>query len=220
MLGDIVYSGQYSGDVHLLKAELFSRHIVLARLFLVGFIPEGSTGAELGVFTGLFSSVLARQKKISKITFVDPWWLAFGDTYPDWGRYTDHGRVGTRQAYDLARRRIEQWILPNRAIAVATSYDWLADQPDGSLDWVYLDSTHTYDGTVSELALLDRKLGPKGIILGDDWQWRPEHRHHGVYMAVNEFCRESNFDFVLCGRSRQWIIKRSARASEADNRPS
>jgi hypothetical protein len=208
-VSDIVRAGRRSSDVNILKAEFKAGHRVRERIFLTKFIPSGSTGAELGVFTGLFSANIARQKQISCVTFVDPWWKAYGDYYPDWGLYTDFGRVSTRKAFQLAKRRISSANLPNRFVEVASSYDWLTDQRDESLDWVYLDTTHTYAGTKRELGLLDRKLKETGLILGDDWQPDRNHRHHGVFLAVNEFARQFSFEFVLCGPYCQWILRRS-----------
>src|SRR5262245_24992588 len=74
MLADIIASGVMPRKMSLLRAEALAPHRVAERKFLLQFIPENSTGAEIGVFTGLFSSVLAAERKISKVTFVDPWW--------------------------------------------------------------------------------------------------------------------------------------------------
>ena len=71
-----------------------------------------------------------------------------------------------------------------------------------------IDSTHTYDGTKRELALLDRKIRENGIVLGDDWQTNRNHRHHGVALAICEFLRTSDFEPVLCGVFGQWILRR------------
>jgi hypothetical protein len=68
------------------------------------------------------------------------------------------------------------------------------------LDWVYLDHAHDYEGTKRELALLDLKVADSGLILGDDWHIDQSHIHHGVYLAVNEFPKNSDFELVLCGR--------------------
>lgn len=208
-LRDILLTGYFPKDISILKAEIWANHQVKTRIFLLKFIPDNSVGAELGVFTGLFSSILARERRIAHITFVDPWWKAFGDHYPDWGAYTDYGRIKTRSAHDTARRRISRAGLPNRIVEVASSYDWLESQPDESLDWVYLDSTHSYDGTMRELTLLDRKLKDTGLILGDDWQMDRNHRHHGVCLAVNQFLKTGNFEIILCGVHNQWILRRS-----------
>jgi hypothetical protein len=215
MLADILASGVMPLDISLFKAEALARHRVAERKFLLNFIPENSVGAEIGVFTGLFSSVLSQHAKISQITFVDPWWKAFGEHYPGWGRYTDHGRVRTRSAFELARKRILRPGLDRRIVEVAFSYDWLESQPDESLDWVYLDSTHTYDGTKRELELLNRKVREDGIVLGDDWQPDRNHRHHGVALAITEFLRASDFEPILCGVSGQWILRRRLKSNSS-----
>ena len=208
MLADILASGVMPLNRSVLRAEALVPHRVRQRAFLLGHIPEDSTGVEIGVFTGLFSALLAKCPKISRVTFVDPWWKAFGEHYPDWGGYTDRGRLETRRAHELARRRITRPGLRDRVVEVAFSYEWLESQPDESLDWAYLDSTHTYDGTKRELALLDRKIRRDGILLGDDWQMDRNHRHHGVALAICEFLRTSDFEPVLCGVRGQWVLRR------------
>jgi hypothetical protein len=206
---DIAQSGCWPRDRYILSAEFRTPHRVRARQFLLNFLPAGSIGAELGVFTGLFSAVLARNRRISKVTFVDPWWEAFGSHYPDWGAYTDYGRVSTQSAYEIAKIRIKQAGLPNRIIEIGYSYNWLAAQPDESLDWVYLDSTHNYEGTKRELELLDYKVNDTGLILGDDWQTERNHIHHGVCLAVNEFVKASNFELIMAGDRNQWVLRRA-----------
>jgi hypothetical protein len=208
MLQDILLSRYVCADLSILKAELRAPHRLAGRRFILDFIPPNSVGAEIGVFTGLFSSILAREQKISRVSFVDPWWEAFGDYYPDWGAYTNYGRVSTRRAFELARKRISLAGLPSRIVEVATSYDWLSAQPNESLDWVYLDSTHSYEGTRRELEILNLKIKDDGIILGDDWQIDRNHYHHGVCLAVNEFLKGSNFELALGGRHNQWMLRR------------
>jgi len=214
---DIISSGYLPRDVSILKAELRVGHRAHRRCFLLKYIPAGSVGAELGVFTGMYSSVLARDDRIAKVTFVDPWWKEFGSYYPDWGEYTDYGRVRTRSAYEVASERIRRSGLANRVIEIDHSYKWLEAQADRSLDWVYLDSTHSYEGTKRELELLNRKISDTGLILGDDWEIDRDHIHHGVFLAVNEFVKTTDFEIMLCGTEGQWVLRR--RASQAGPDP-
>ena len=208
MLYDIALSRVLPTDLSAFRAESRVNHRIRERRFLIKLLPPNSTGAEFGVFTGLFSSLLARERKIAKVTFVDPWWTAHGDYYGDWGAYTDFGRLSTKTAHSLAVRRIRRSGLRGRSVEVAFSYDWLERQSDQSLDFVYIDSTHTYEGTRNELLLIDRKLKPDGLIMGDDWRPDRGDRHHGVSLAVNEFMRTKGFEAVLAGVSSQWIIRR------------
>lgn len=210
MLGDIWRSGVLPKDAATWRSELWVDHRVGARCFLLAHIPADSTGAELGVFTGLFSAVLARQRKIRQVTFVDPWWLAFGERYPSWGAYTAFGALSTSEAHRLTLARVNRARLPGRRVELGFSYDWLRAQADRSLDWVYLDSTHTFEGTKAELELLDAKLKGEGVILGDDWLPDRTHEHHGVALAVNEFVKASDFEMLFCGINAQWALRRAA----------
>jgi hypothetical protein len=208
-LRDVVISRRMPSSLSVARAELMTNHRVRERQFLLDALPPNSIGAELGVFTGLFSSVLARSHKFSLVTFVDPWWTIFGDYYPDWGMYTDYGRLKTRHAYKMAVARISRYRNLNRNVEVTTSTDWLSAQPDESLDWVYLDSTHDYDGTRAELQLLDRKIRSRGMIVGDDWKPDISHHHNGVFRAVQEFLKSSEFEIVTCGVADQWVLRRA-----------
>jgi len=213
-LRDIILSHHIPKDLVVLRAELHAYHRVHNRRFLLDFIPANSVGAELGVFTGLLSSIFARDRRLRKVTFVDPWWEAYGTHYPDWGAYTDYGRLSTRKAYEVAKTRISQFGLANRIIEVGSSYEWLAAQDGGSLDWVYLDSTHSYEGTKRELELLNRKIKTTGLIMGDDWQTDQGHPHHGVYLAVKEFLKGTDFEIVLCDYRNQWALRRKVSTPE------
>lgn len=206
-VADVIISRHIPRDLSVLKAEIKADHRVAERRFLIDYLPANSVGAELGVYSGLFSALLTRQRKFRKVTFVDPWWKMYGDKYPNWGSYTDSGRVSTNAIYAAAKKRIQSFG-PNRFIEVESSYSWLEEQPDESLDWVYLDSTHTYYGTKRELELLDKKIKPDGLICGDDWSIDRTHRHHGVTLAVSDVARDLGYEFVLCGINKQWIIRR------------
>ena len=209
MLRDIYHSGYVPRNLSILRAERSVWHRVPEWAFIFDFMPPNSVGAELGVFTGLFSSLIARQQKFAQVTFVDPWWEAHGEFYPNSGPYTDFGRVKTRDAFDTAKARISRAKLANRFVEVGFSYDWLESQPDETLDWVYLDTTHKYEGTQRELNLLNRKIKQDGLIIGDDWYPDRSHRQHGVYVAVNEFIKLSDFEMMFCGPYFQWIVRRN-----------
>src|SRR6266480_666732 len=102
-ISDVFHSRSIPRDLNIIKAEIRAEHRVKDRLFVLEYLPENSTGVELGVFTGLFSAVLSRHPKLAKVTFVDPWWTVYGERYPDWGPYTNFGRVKTRQAFETAK---------------------------------------------------------------------------------------------------------------------
>jgi SAM-dependent methyltransferase len=196
-------------DPALHAAETQSDHRVEARRAILDFIRPGSVGAELGVFTGLFSEFILRNAAPGVLHLVDPWWKAYGEYYPDWGAYTDCGRLSTRIAYRAATARTEQ-ARGDCAVEchVAFSADWLSRQGDASLDWVYVDSTHHYEDTVRELELLCRKLRPDGYVLGDDWDPTPARPEHAVCRAVHDVLRRHpELELVYAGADHQYALR-------------
>ena len=89
------------------------------------------------------------------------------------------------------------------------STDWLKSVPDDYLDWAYIDSSHAFDQTLQELYLLERKVKKTGVVFGDDFYPDENHRHHGVYQAVQKFTREAAYDLVYADANMQWAIKSS-----------
>jgi hypothetical protein len=66
-----------------------------------------------------------------------------------------------------------------------------------------------YEHTWAELELLQQKVKPGGLIAGHDWHPDPEHRHHGVYLAVHEFCEKYGWRVKKVDKLyTQWCIER------------
>src|SRR5262245_60338975 len=170
-------------------------------------VPEGGVGAELGVFRGHFTRFLLEIAAPRRLHLIDSWWVAYGDFYPDWGAYTKHGNLPTRDAFDEARRIADQF--GRDAVCefhVGDDCEVLEGFPDAYFDWVYLDTTHEYEHTQRELEILRRKVAPGGLIAGDDWVDDPNDRHHGVARAAREFCRKWGWDVKARDDFRQWAI--------------
>jgi hypothetical protein len=193
----------------LRAAEIGGNHRISQRASILKFIPKDSVGAEIGVFTGLFSEFILRNTQLRKLHLVDPWWRAYGELFPDWGIYTADGRLSTQIAKQAAATRAAVFGGSCEVrFHVQFSTDWLAEQPDGLLDWVYLDSTHTYEGTMAEITLLRRKVRAGGFILGDDWYPDPAQVHHGVYRAVNRLLHTDPYlDLVYAGFDDQYALR-------------
>ncbi len=206
----------YAKHPALREAETTGEHRLQSRRPILRLLEPGTTGAELGVFTGLFSEVIVADVKPAVLHLVDPWALAYGERYPDWGAYTDGGRLTTAAAQEAAEARAEA-ARPacDVQVYVATSTAWLASIDDRALDWVYVDSTHEYVETQEELDLLARKIRPNGLVLGDDWQPDPDHPHHGVFRAVHDAIRAGLFDVVRVDEHMQWALRPAVRYSLA-----
>jgi Methyltransferase domain len=174
-------------------------------------LPKGGVGAELGVYKGRFSPVLLQASEAERLHLVDPWYLLT----PEW-----HWGVGDRSTVNALRRILRRFrteIEVGRVeVHVGNDLDVLGRMADHSLDWAYLDSSHAYEHTVDELALLDRKVRPGGVIAGDDWRPDPDHPHHGVHRAVTEFLQANGYELRYADvGNRQWAISRGPSSTPA-----
>ncbi|WP_412553577.1 class I SAM-dependent methyltransferase [Shimia sp. MIT1388] len=185
------------------------RKRLAARSYILWGIPTGGIGAEIGVFRGHFSEAIAKRLKPKKYYLIDPWTCA-GETF-DWGdAYTNFGALKTADARDEAVNRVRS-ASDAEVVVVEGYYPLCEDQIEEKLDWAYLDASHSFENTLNELRHIAKQMKPQGVIFGDDWQPDPAHEHHGVFRAVQQFSRTSNWQIVACGPGAQWKLHRMKR---------
>jgi len=177
-----------------------------ARQWILDFIPRGGVGAEIGVFRGHFSERILEVNKPRKLYLVDPWTL-IGEYFSWSDDYTNFGRLPT----SVAKREVELLVndFPETdSVIIEDSFPTCIARITEPLDWAYVDASHGYQATLGELYALSGILVADGTIIGDDWHSDPSHCHHGVYRAVQEFVRMSDFEIVAAGVAGQWCLKR------------
>lgn len=164
-------------------------------------IPKHGVGVELGVYKGTLSKFILAANQPARLHLVDPWWKyeahwhwAVGDT----SSVRSLGALLIALQHEIASGRVE--------VHIADSASALQALEDASLDWAYVDSTHAYEQTKVEMALLKRKVRHGGIIAGDDWREDPAHRHHGVCRAVREFLVAEPAYRLIFQEETQWAI--------------
>jgi hypothetical protein len=176
--------------------------------FVESVLPKHGVGAELGVFRGQFSPILLNHACATKLHLIDPWY--FLNAYWNWGfgnRSTVDAVVNILRAFkkDIEAGRVAVHVGDDRAV--------LATFPDRYFDWVYIDSSHSYEHTHDELQILRSKVKEAGVIAGDDWAPDPSDQHHGVYKAVQEFIASGAYQVIYSDVStKQWAIRRSDQA--------
>jgi hypothetical protein len=77
------------------------------------------------------------------------------------------------------------------------------------LNFVYIDANHNYEFVLKDLYAAAKLLGPKGVIIGDDWTPHPGGAHHGVFKAVQEFVRATDFQIIAAGYGQQYCLRRA-----------
>ena len=159
-------------------------------------------GAEVGVHKGHFSDVILDVVEPTELHLIDPWYLLGAEWR--WGkgdRSTAHalGRIISRMGSRLADGQV--------VVHVGWALDVVESFEDGSLDWIYVDTSHRYEDTKAQLPVLARKVRPGGVIAGDDWYAKPSHPHHGVARAVQEFAEDENDPLIYSSDvDHQWAI--------------
>ena len=150
--------------------------------------------------------MIVREFLPRQVYLVDPWDLQ-GESFGDWGEYTNFGALRPADCYaDVMAFAAEH---PG-VVTVIKEYAerFLAEYRGEAFDWVYLDTSHTYDDTLRQLGLIAPHLKADGVILGDDWITDRAHKHHEVFRAVHQFLRTSDFEIVMAGRGNQYVLRR------------
>ena len=157
-----------------------------ARFRALRALPKGAVGAEIGVHLGDFSHCILDIARPRKLYLIDPWKLFDGDEYEEsW-----YGKKVTQETMDQRHRsvceRFENQITKGKVEVIrALSREGLKKIEDDSLDFVYVDGDHSYEGAKADLELSLIKLKVGGLITGDDYgpgNWW----EGGVKRAVDE----------------------------------
>lgn len=150
------------------------------RAALVAALPRGGAIAELGVDEGDFSAALLATARPRVLHLVDTWGSE---------RYGPDKRDAVRARFAAEGDRVR--------LHLGESVARVGDFADGSLDFVYVDTTHAYALTREELRAYAPKVAPGGMLGGHDYSmgnWGTGFRY-GVMEAVQEFCVEAGWGF-------------------------
>lgn len=174
-------------------------HEILSRL------PEGEVaGAEIGVFKGSLSRLLLERPDV-KLTMVDSWAGDGRDYQGDSGDW--HSRL-TQAQQDAYRKRAEEIAAKaeGRAIVLPLpSHEAAQAIPDASLDFVFIDADHSYEGCKRDIELWSRKVKPGGLLSGHDYA-NKDFEDFGVTRAVDEYVAAHRLKLEL-GDNFTWFAK-------------
>lgn len=139
--------------------------------------------AEVGVDEGNYSEEILSITKPKILHLIDTWGSKrFGDD--------KFNKVQNRFAAEVDQGQV----VMQRGI----SWEELQKLPDSYFDWIYLDTSHTYEDTAKELEVSRRKVKPDGVISGHDYTIGNIKRAlpYGVIQAVNEFCINHDWEMI------------------------
>lgn len=154
------------------------------------YLKAGMVGAELGVFKGQFSKILM-QINPSKLYLVD---LFEGNMVSGDKDGLNVETIDLQTSFDTLK---EVYSDDSRVDLIkGKSVSFLNSLADNSIDFVYIDADHSYEGVKQDIAISFKKIKSNGYILGHDYTPMFE----GVIRAVDEFCE--SFGLCIDGMSK------------------
>lgn len=118
-------------------------------------------GAEIGVYRGAYSRELCAANPHLKLYAIDPWGRG---GYLN--RTPDYSQAELERSYVMAKTLLRNYTC---TLVRKTSMEALKDFPDESLDFVYIDSDHTYANVILDIAEWTHKVRTGGIVAGHDF---------------------------------------------------
>lgn len=169
-------------NIPLLTKHIENCQMITNRTELLELLPKNGSVAELGVATGCFSSDILEYNHPKKLHLVDIWGS---------NRYNEGLLKNIETKFDNKIQSGQVTIHRNLSQQAAQDFQ------DNYFDWIYIDTTHSYQQTKLELQLYSAKMKAEGIIAGHDYMmgnWSKTFKY-GVIEAVQEFCVENNYRF-------------------------
>jgi hypothetical protein len=151
---------------------------------------SASTIIEIGVFQGNFSTYLLNHFNPTKLYLVDPW--QDGEIISGDG---DGNDVKSYSGVELHQSVMKKFAEINEVV-VMRKFSQILEDPytfdDRSIDLVYVDGDHSYEGVLKDLKAAIRLLKPgTGWLTGHDFKCN--NFDFGVKQAVMEFCVDYGF---------------------------
>jgi predicted O-methyltransferase YrrM len=178
------------------------------RAKLLSLLPREAIGAEVGTYRGDFAAAILTALRPKQLYLVDSWEYRAEEKY-EGASYGGHERAGQRgmdAMYESVVERFRAEIDGGRIVVErARSVEAASSFSDESLDWVYIDADHSYDGVKRDLDAYFRKVKPGGFIAGDDYGQGDKWFGHGVTRAVDEFAAHAG-ELTIVGS--QFLLKK------------
>ena len=149
--------------------------------------PKGGVYAEVGVFEGEFAAFLLRALEPSRLYMMDLFQGHCGSGNQD-------GNFFKMIDLNKSFQDLHQIYTGDERVVIqrGNSRDLLSDLDDNSLDMIYIDGDHGYEGCKSDLELAYKKCKSGGYICGHDYEMNMAKAQtayvFGVQRAVDEFC--------------------------------
>lgn len=190
---DLIFKKKHSNEtdyfeIKVPKYNLDVKHLInlkgiVNRQELLKILPKNGIVAELGVDEGHFTKEILKFNSPKKLHLVDVW---------NTNRYHQGKK---EQVENTFKNEIEkEQVVLNLGFSTEVVHDF----PNDYFDWVYIDTTHSYENTLKELEMYSKKIKPGGFLTGHDFiigNWKGLVKY-GVIDAVYEFCNKNNWELI------------------------
>lgn len=151
-------------------------------------LPDGPVwGAEIGVLRGAMSSFLLARKGMN-LLMVDSW-----KPMPKYRVTAEDQEFNKRMAVEASGEK--------GTILHMDSVDAAKTIPDGTLDFVFIDADHSYEGVKRDIEAWKPKVRAGGLLCGHDYDNPGEPFGKDVKRAVDELGK------VTLGKNSTWFYR-------------
>lgn len=170
------------------KKNIDNNHIANTKFLtnreeLLKLLPKGGIVAELGVDEGNFSKKIIEICNPKTLHLIDVWGTK---------RYNQNKKISVENQFK------NQIYNGQIKINIGLSTEVVNQFQDEYFDWIYIDTTHSYNTTKQELESYRSKIKKNGIIAGHDFiigNWDKMVKY-GVIEAVYEFCIKYDWEII------------------------
>ena len=192
---DIIDNASSRGaPLHLLQ----NARVCADRYEVLKLLPKGGTAVEVGVAYGDFTIQILEQLRPDHFFAIDTFGIRAGDE--PWGRKELEEQNCTH--FEYYRKKFRTWIdQGTMTCRQGLSWELLAQMPDHSIDYLYVDADHSYASVRKEIDAFKSKIREGGLVQFNDYTYFDQNAlvPYGVPKAVHEFMEEENFEMLyLC----------------------
>jgi FkbM family methyltransferase len=175
-------------------------------------------GVELGTFKGGYSRNIVSNWP-GKLYMVDVWRPLSIEEYDDASNHQNHIDAYSEAMSEIKGYEDRAFMLRMKGVYASELFE------DNSLDFVYIDANHTYEGVKEDIKYWYPKVKPGGLLLGHDYlpndMYNDERKDLPIYLyannnpdevnyagmfgvnpAVNEFVKENNY---VVNQTDEWL---------------
>lgn len=167
-------------------------------------LGEVKSAAEIGVWRGDFSIQIIDILKPEKFYAIDPYKIFEGMVSAPGLEFKNQESLD--KLYENVKQKISSH---GHEVIRQKSLDAVGMFDDNSLDYVYIDGDHTYEGCLADIKAWWPKVKSGGILAGDDYDVAKTGLGYdfGVITAVDEFAESNGVEKnIVKMRTTQWYI--------------